>query len=405
MPPGGVCGHGCLIGRRYRSAGDYRRALNIEELRAIARRRLPAFAFEYIEGGAEDEATLRRNREVFAGLCFVPRQLVDVSGRHLRTSLFGREIASPLLIAPTGINGMIVRDADAALARAATRHGIPFTLSTLSTTRIERVAEIPGVRLWMQLYVLNRREITAKLLARAEAAGCEALVLTVDTNVFGAREWDARNYRGPARLRFANLLDAALHPRWLWRTFVPDGIPRFENVAEFVPPEARTATGGVTVVPKLLSGDLSWREVEWLRAHWPHRLLLKGILHVDDARRALELGCDGLVIGNHGGRQLDCCVSPIDVLPAIAAAVGDRLTLIAESGFRRGSDVLKALALGARAVMLGRATLYGLAAGGEAGVDRALTIVEGEMLRTLGLLGCCSVEELGPHVLTKPADP
>lgn len=388
--------------RRFRSGRDFHRALTIEELREIARRNTPAFAFEYVEGGSEDEATLRRNREAFADWRFRPRVLVDTAERHLRTELFGRATELPLVIAPTGLNGMLWPDADVALARAASAHGIPFTLSTVSNARVERVAGVAGARTWMQLYVLNARKITEDILARASAAGCEALVFTVDTNIFGGREWDQRHYRAPGKLSARSLLDAAMHPRWAARILWPRGIPRFENIAEHLPPAARSARGGVTVIPRLFSPTISWDDVAWLRDAWHGRLLIKGVLSAEDAVRAAGLGCDGIVVSNHGGRQLDSCVSPMDVLPDIVAAAGDRLVVLVDSGFRRGTDVLKALALGADAVMLGRATLYGLAAGGEAGATHALRILRDEMLRALGLLGCRSVEELGPHLLQRP---
>jgi (S)-mandelate dehydrogenase len=387
--------------RRFRHRGDFRRAKTIEELRALARARTAGFAFEYVEGGSEDERTLNWNRAVFETLRLVPRMLVDTSARHARITLFGRESRSPLIIAPTGLNGMLGRGSDVALARAAGAHGIPFTQSTLSNERIERIArEAPG-RLWMQLYMLSEPAITDDILHRAEQAGFEALVFTVDTNVFGAREWDARNYRAPARLRIGSLLDAACHPGWAWRTLVPDGAPQFVNVADHLPPEARTATAAVTAIPKLLAPAITWDDVARLRDRWRGRLLIKRILAVEDAERVATFGCDGIVLSNHGGRQLDSCVSPLDVLPAMRAAVGNRLALVADGGFRRGTDVAKALALGADAVMIGRAALYGLAAGGEPGVAHALTLLEAEFLRVLGQLGCRSPQELGPQFVMR----
>jgi (S)-mandelate dehydrogenase len=390
-----------LSGRRYRSGRDFRRAITIEELRSVARRRLPAFSFEYLEGGSEDELTLRRNREVFAEWRFCPEVLVDTAARHARVELFGRTLEAPVVLAPTGLNGMLWREGDVALARAAAAHGVPFTLSTLSNARVERVARVARGGLWMQLYVFNDRRITEDILARAAEARCEALLFTVDTNVFGGREWDQRNFRAPGKLTLPNIVDAALHPGWAARVLWPRGIPRFENVADYLPAASRTASGGVTIVPRLFSPTITWDDVAWLRQAWSGHLLIKGVLSVGSARRAADLGCDGIVLSNHGGRQLDSCVSPIETLPKIVEAVGDRVTILVDSGFRRGNDVLKALALGARAVMLGRATLYGLAAGGEAGACHALQIVKGEILRGLGLLGCRSIDELGPHLLRR----
>jgi (S)-mandelate dehydrogenase len=387
--------------RKLYSGNDFRRAFSIEELRTIARRRVPNFAFEYVEGGAEDEVTLGWNRAAFESIRLVPGTLVDTSSRHQRISLLGRESSSPLIIAPTGLNGMLHHRGDVALARAAAASGIPFTLSTMSNVRLEEVVTDTGGRLWLQLYVMKDREIARDIIGRADRAGYEALVFTTDANVFGYREWDRRNYRGPGQLSLRNLLDVARHPRWVFDVMVPHGIPQFENIAGFVPPEARSARVGVAFVPRLFAPDLSWDDVAWLRRTWTRKLILKGVLNVADARRAADLGCDGIVITNHGGRQLDGCVSPIDVLPEIAQAVGDRLAVIADSGFRRGTDVLKAIALGARAVMIARPTLYGLAAGGEAGVRHALSLLTSEIDRALGQLGCRSLAEVGPHLLAR----
>lgn len=385
--------------RKLYSGGDFRRALSIAELGAIARRRVPHFAFEYVECGAEDEIGQRWNRAVFESIRLVPSTLVDTTARHQRTQLFGIEASSPLVIAPTALNGMQRHRGDVALARAAAAAGIPFTLSTMSNVRLEELPQAAGGRLWMQLYIMTERAIARDIIARADHAGYEALVFTSDANVFGYREWDRRNYRKPGSLTLRNLTDVMLHPRWIWDVIVPHGVPRFENIADFMPPEARTARAGVAYLPQLLAPQITWDDVEWLRKTWPRKLLLKGVLNVADAKRAVETGCDGIVLTNHGGRQLDACVSPIEVLPAIADAVAERLTVIIDSGFRRGADVVKAIALGAHAVMIGTATLYGLAAGGEPGALHALAILTREIDRVLGQLGCRSLAELGPHLL------
>ncbi len=385
--------------RRPFRGSDIARAINIADLREIARRQVPNFIFEYIEGGAEDEATLRRNRASLEALRFVPRTLVNTVGRQQRIELFGRECAAPLIVAPTGGNGMVHPLGDIALARAAAGAGIPFCLSTVSTVRLERVAAEAGGRLWMQLYVMDDRKVAESIVTRAAANGFEALVFTTDANVFGSREWDRRNYRSPGKPTARNLLDALRHPRWLYEILIRHGVPRFENFASFLPPGGATALGGSTVIPKLFSPSITWDDIGWLRGIWPGKLLVKGVLSVEDAVRAAELGCDGIILTNHGGRQLDYCVSAIDVLPEVAQAVRGRLTLLVDGGFRRGSDVIKALALGAQGVMLGRATLYGLTAAGERGVRRALEILTSEIDRTLGQLGCRSVADLGPHLL------
>ena len=387
--------------RRPFSGRDLTGTLNIADLRELARRRVPGFAFEYVEGGAEDEVTLRRNRQSFESLHFVPRTLVDTSGRHQRVEIFGRTAAAPLIIAPTGLNGMLHPDGDIALARAAASLGIPYTLSTMSTTRLEDVAARAGGRLWMQLYVLKERASAEDIMRRAAAAGYEALVFTTDANVFGSREWDKRSYRQPGKPTLRTVLDMLRHPRWLIDVLARNGVPRFRNLESFLPPGAASAVGGSTVIPHLFEATISWNDIAWVRSLWPRKLLIKGVLSVADAERAAALGCDGIVLTNHGGRQLDSCVAPIDVVAEVAGAVGQRLTIIVDSGFRRGTDVVKALALGAHAVMLGRALLYGLAAGGEQGVQRALQMLTTEIDRVLGQLGCCSVSELGPHLVRR----
>jgi (S)-mandelate dehydrogenase len=385
--------------RKLYSGRNFRRALSIEELRCIARKSVPHFAFEYVECGAEDEVTLRWNRSVFEAIRFVPSTLVDTTARHQRIELFGSEARAPLIIAPTAMNGIQHYRGDAALARAAAKTGIPFCLSTFSNIRLEELAAKVDGRLWMQLYVMKDRAIARDVIGRADRAGYEALVLTSDANVFGFREWDRRNYREPGNLTLRNLMDVMRHPRWVFNVIVPKGIPRFDNVVDFLPPEARSARAGVAFLPRLLVPDLTWDDVKWMRREWPRKFILKGVLNVADALRAADLGCDGIILTNHGGRQLDGCVSPMEVLPGIAKAVGDRLVIIVDSGFRRGTDIVKAISLGARAVMVGAATLYGLAAGGEEGVLHALRILTGEVDRVLGQLGCTSLAALGSHVL------
>ena len=385
--------------RRPFDGGDLARALNIADLRAVARRRVPHFVFEYVEGGAEDEASLRCNRSSFEALRLIPQTLVDTSGRHLRTEILGRPAAAPLVIGPTGLNGMLHADGDIGLARAAAQLGIPFTLSTMSTTRLEDVAKQAGGRLWMQLYVMKNRAVAEDIMTRAAAAGYEALVFTTDANVFGSREWDRRSYMAPGKPTLRARLDALRHPGWLRSVLIAKGIPRFRNLEGFLPPGAASAVGGSTIIPKLFEATITWDDITWIRRFWPRKLLIKGVLSVADAERAAALGCDGIVLTNHGGRQLDSCVAPIDVLPEIAAAVGKRLSIIIDGGFRRGTDVIKALALGANSAMTGRATLYGLAANGERGVERALEILTTEMDRAMGQLGISSVADLRPHIV------
>jgi len=383
--------------RRPFTGGTLAGARNIADLRELARRRVPGLAFEYVEGGAEDESTRRGNRAGFEQLRRLPQTLVDTSRRQLRGTILGAPAEAPLVIAPTGLNNMLHPEGDLALARAAARRGIPFTLSSLSTTRLEEVAARAGGRLWMQLYVLKDRAIARELMQRAAAAGYEALVFTTDCNIFGSREWDQRNFSAPGRPTMRAALDTLRHPRWLYNILVRYGIPRFRNVESFLPPGKATALGGSTVLPGLFEATITWDDIAWIRQFWRGKLLIKGVLTAGDAERALALGCDGIVLSNHGGRQLDYCVTALEVLPEVAAAVRGRLPIVIDGGFRRGTDIIKALALGAEAVMLGRATLYGLAAGGETGVARALEMLCAETDRVLGMLGCNSVSELGPQ--------
>lgn len=387
--------------RRQFSGRDLTRVLNIADLREVARRRIPHFVFEYVEGGAEDENTLRCNRRAFEELSFIPQTLVDTTARSHRIELFGQPSTAPLIIAPTGMSGMIYPQADIALARAAASVGIPFCLSTVSTTRLEDVAASAGGRLWMQLYVMRDRAVAEDIMRRADAAGFEALVFTTDANVFGSREWDRRSYRAPGKPTLRAMLDTLRHPRWMWDVLIREGMPRFRNFESFLPPGGATAVGGSTIIPKMFAPSITWDDIAWIRRHWQRKLIIKGVLSVADAQRAANLGCDGIVLTNHGGRQLDSCVAPIQVLPEIVEAVGNRMTVIVDSGFRRGTDIAKALALGAHAVMIARATLYGVAADGERGVRLALDILLGELDRVLGQLGVRSISELGPHLLRR----
>lgn len=390
------------MSRRWYRGTDFKRALTIEELRGVARQRTPHFAFEYVEGGAEDEHTLRRNRSVFDDYVLLPNTLVDVSQRNLKTTVFGREMAAPFAIAPTGFNGMLTHKADVALARAAKAAGIPFTLSTVSTASIEEVASAAaGARHWMQLYVLRSREFAKHIVERALAADYEALLVTTDVPVFGHREWDKRNFARPMQLSLRSKLDVLRHPRWLFDVMIPHGVPRFGNLSAFLPKGQDSAEKGVAFVGQELDQTLDWEAMRWVRDLWPRKLVIKGVLGVDDARRAVEIGADGIVLTNHGGRQLDSTLAPLEVLPQVRAAVGDKLTLLIDSGFRRGADIVKARALGADAVLLGRATLYGVAAGGEAGAAHALEILRSEVDRVLALIGRPDINQVGPDCVMK----
>jgi (S)-mandelate dehydrogenase len=371
--------------------------VSIADLRERARARLPAFALEYVEGGAEDEVSLAANRSDFDAWRLAPRTLVDTRERSLAVRLFGVERATPLVIAPTGLNGMICRDADAKLARAAAAEGLPFTLSTVSNVRLEALAAaVPGAR-WMQLYMFRDRSVSAEILARAADAGYEALVFTTDAQVFGNREWDRRSFSAPARLSLRMRAEVLRHPAWMLDV-LGGGLPHFENLVGAYPRENLRADRGVFVLPPMFQ-PIDWDDLRWIRERWRGPLVVKGVLAVEDAVRAVEEGCEGVVVSNHGGRQLDGCVTALDVLPEIAAAVGSRAAVLMDGGIRLGRDVVKAMALGAHAVMIGRAVLYGLAAGGERGARRAIEILKSEVDRTLGQLGCRSSADVGPQLL------
>lgn len=388
--------------RRLYTGNDPRRAHSIEELRGMAQRRVPNFCFEYVEGGSEDECTLRRNRDVFAEIAFRPRSLVDVSKRDIGIDLFGRRSNAPFMIGPTGFSGLLSREGDIALASAAAAAGIPYILSNASTVALERVVERAGGRVWMQVYMYRTRDFVAKLAERAKNANVEALVVTTDSAIYGKREWDLRNYARPLKLDLRNTLDVLAHPRWMMDVLWPHGMPRFANLGDLLPPGQDSVRGAASALAKELDPSLSWDDIRWLRDRWPGKLIVKGLIHPDDAVRAVALGADGIVLSNHGGRQLDGSVSAMEVLPEVVDAVKGRLAIMLDGGFRRGSDIVKAMALGADAVLLGRATTWGLGAGGRAGVDRAIEILKTEVDRVIGLLGVGSIAELDARYIEWP---
>ncbi len=387
--------------RRYYTGFDLQRAVAIADLRAMSHRRLPRFALEYLEGGAQDEATLFRERRAYADWRFVPRTLVDVSRRTLETNILGRSAAMPVVVSPTGLNGIFRAHGDSMLAQAALHAGVPFVQSTMSNDTMEQVAKAaPGVRHWWQLYVFGGDEVWQELLRRADQAGCEALVLTTNTQIFGDREWQRRNQVGKKRLSTSAALESISHPRWMAQNVLSHGIPNFPNIVDFVPKNRRSFFATSNWVRAHQPTSLSWDTVAKIRQRWKKPFILKGILSPDDVRRAVDSGVDGVVLSSHGGRQLDWTISPIDLVPVARNIVRDRIALYASGGVRRGTDMLKALALGADAVWVGRAPLYGLGAAGAAGAARALEILKSEALDAMGLLGVSRIDELGPHLLT-----
>ena len=389
---------------RARAGEDWRRVpelLCVEDYRRLARRRLPRVAFDFIDGGADSEVTLRRNVEAFERLSLRPRHLVDVSSRSLETTVLGERVGLPVLIAPTGMSRVAGRGGDVAGARAAAAHGAVFVLSTMSSDSIEDVRAAATGSLWFQLYLWAERAILERLLDRARAAGCRALVVTVDVPVIGNRRRDARNgFALPPRLRWRTAADLLSHPRWLAHAPSAVGAAHFLDDAGVRP--SATMEHARLVNRLLANPGSSWRDLTWLRDRWDGPLLLKGTLTAEDARLAVECGVDGIVVSNHGGRQLDGAPASIDALAEVAEAVGDQVELLVDGGVRHGTDVIKARALGARAVLVGRPWLYGLAAGGEAGVAGVLEILRTEIDRALALLGRPRFDDVDASVLRTP---
>jgi len=386
--------------RRYYTGALASRAMAIADLRARAHELMPRIALEYLEAGAEDEASMMRERRAFADWRFMPRTLVDVSRRTLETELLGGSAAMPLVVAPTGFNGLFMHHADLALARAAASAGVPFVQSTMSNDAVEDVAKVEGLRHWWQLYIFGGDEVWQQLLERVDRAGCEALVLTTNTQIFGNREWDKRTRATKSLPTAASALDAAFHPRWLATTLLAGGgLPEFKNVIEFVPKNRRGMFESAHWIRSQQPTSLSWDIVARIRSRWKKPFILKGILSLEDVHRAVDCGVDGIVLSSHGGRQLDWTIAPLDLLPTAREVIGDRMQLFVAGGVRRGTDVLKAMALGADAVMAGRAPLYGLCAYGERGATHALGILKREAEQALGLLGANSPKALGRQFL------
>jgi (S)-mandelate dehydrogenase len=399
LPPG-------RNGKRKLTSMKIDQAVNIEDLHRMARRRLPKIAFDFIEGGVEDERCLARNEAGFARYRLLPHYLVDVSTRDQSATLFDRTYSSPFGIAPTGLAALFRPGADLMLAEAAAAANIPFVMSGASTASIEAAARVAPTHAWYQLYAARERKITEDLIRRARDAGLSTLVLTVDVPGSSKRERNIRNGFGQAvRLKIstlATMAEALTHPGWI-AGYLRHGMPRFENWEPYARPGTNAAKLAGFVASQM-SGPLSWADLEAFRRLWPRHLVVKGILHPDDARRAAEIGVDGIIVSNHGGRQLDQAPAPIEVFPAIHAAVGERVALMLDSGVRRGADILIALCLGARFVFVGRATLYGAAVAGPRGVRKAIEILRDEIDRVMAQIGCPSLGTLGPDFLLRDGD-
>jgi L-lactate dehydrogenase (cytochrome)/(S)-mandelate dehydrogenase len=375
------------------------RAISIEDLRQLARRRLPRILFDYIEGGAGDESGLRQNLDAFRGYNFRPRYLVDVSTRKLETQLWEWTFAAPFGIGPVGLAGLFRPNAECLLATAAARTGIPYVLSGASIASIEEVARGASTNLWFQLYPARETRISMDIVSRAASAGMKVLVLTVDLPVPAKRERDRRNHFDfDIKLSPSRLMDGLTHPRWALAYLARGGLPTFGTWARYA--RAGASAREVAEFVALQSfGPLVWRDVDEYRRAWPGKLVLKGIQHAADAARAAASGVDGLIVSNHGGRQLQRLPAAIDLLPEIRAAAGEGVAVMVDGGVRSGCDVAVALSLGADFVFLGRAPIYGVAAGGLAGAVRALEILREELDLTLGQIGVNDVRDLDRDVL------
>src|SRR3954447_4081745 len=378
-----------------------RRVRNIDDVRAIAKRKLPRVAFDFIDGGAEDEITLRANRSAFQELALRPRWLQDVSPpRDQSVTVFGRRLETPVLLAPTGFARLTHRYAEVAAARAAVDHGTIFTLTSNASMSIERVMQdAPGGH-WFQLYLWRIRERNEELVERARKMGYTALVVTVDVPVIGKRERDLKNgFTVPLRPRVSTALDVARHPRWISH-YVRGGPITFANFSEMG--KGRKATRLFEYVnSELAHPGATFDDLRWLREIWQGPLLIKGTLTAEDAEESIACGVDGIIVSNHGGRQIDGVQAAIDALPEVAAAVDGRVEVFVDGGIRRGTDVAKALCLGARAVFVGRPYLYGAAMAGQAGLSRVLEILEDEIALTLALVGRRSVADLDRSCVTR----
>ena len=362
-------------------------ASTIEDLRALASARLPRAVFDFIDGGADDEVTLHWNAADFDSLALCPRVLVDVSKRDASSTILGNRSSLPLIVAPTGLASLAWPLADVVLAQAAHGAGVPFTISTSSSVRMEDIRrDAPDARLWFQVYLYKDRDLVLSLIARARAIDCESLVITVDVPLLGRRLRDRRNrFTVPLRPTGRLIWDIVRCPRWTGQ-ILSNGVPRMQN---FVGGQSAASVASLAaLMTSNMDASVTWDLIGWVRDHWPGRLVLKGVLHAEDAERAVACGVDAIAVSNHGGRQLDSATSAIRALPEIISAVAGRTEVFVDGGIRRGSDIAKARALGANAVMVGRAGLYGVGAGGRAGADRALAILAEEFDRCLALVGC-----------------
>ena len=370
------------------------KAASVADLRRLAQRRLPRGVFDYIDGGAEDERTLSDNVSAFANVSFRPRVLRGLSDVRIGSSILGNTLEYPLILAPTGFTRIADPQGELAVARSAARAGLPYTLSTLSTRSIEEVRSVSDGRLWFQVYAWRDRGLLKEMIDRAAAARFEALVLTVDTAVLGRRERDIRHgFSLPPTIGLKTIVDGVRHPSWTW-SFIRSEPIRFANVIGREVGDGASPVRLSDYINTQFDSGLSWRDVDWLRSVWDGPIVLKGVQTVEDARLAVKVGVEAIALSNHGGRQLDGAPAILGLVAPVSDAVGGEIEIICDGGIRRGSDIVKAVALGASAAMAGRAYLYGLGAAGEMGVDRVLEWFRNDLIRTLNLIGVSSFEEL-----------
>jgi isopentenyl diphosphate isomerase/L-lactate dehydrogenase-like FMN-dependent dehydrogenase len=380
---------------------NYKTAYSIEDFRLIAKARLPKGLFEFIDRGNDDEIAMVENLRALENIKLVSRVLNNATIRNQSIELFGKKQLMPIAIGPTGSAGLTWYEGEIELAKAAAAKGIPFTLATSSMTSMERVVKEAGGNLWFQLYMWPERQLSHQLVQRAERAGFDALIFTVDTPVAPGREYNLRNgFTIPFKFTSQNILDVMSHPHWLFNVIgkylVTSGLPRYVNFPDRLQSKITALPMGRSMAT---NESLHWADVQQLRELWPRKLIIKGIQHPEDAKLALQYGADAIIVSNHGGRVLDSAPSTIDILPEIVESVKGKMKVFVDGGFRRGSDVIKALCLGADAVLLGRATLYGTAAGGQAGAEAVIELYRREIDRVLGLIGCHDVADLSPNHL------
>ena len=389
--------------RRYerdRTLRALSKVADVGDLRRLAKKRLPGGCFDYIDGAAQDEVTAASNVASFGNYFFRPRVLRDVANVDTRTTFLGEEIPFPVMIAPTGFDRIADSQGELAVARAAERAGIPYSLSTMGTRSIEEIADVSEGRKWFQVYVWRDKPLLKEMLERAAAANYEGIMITVDTAVLGRRERDVRRgFSLPPKVGLGTIIDGALHPRWTWDFLRSEPI-QFANVkGSSIVGDGSTPVTLSDYINSQFDPALSWDDVEWFRENWSGLVMIKGVQTVEDAKIGAAMGLDGVILSNHGGRQLDYAPSPIDLVAPVADAVGGETTIVCDGGVRRGSDIVKAVAMGADACMIGRAYFYALGAAGERGVDWVLDFLRAGVEHTMVLSGASSIAELNRDLI------